>query len=47
MPDDVDALDAAHLKASALQSDANKHFGRSIQLISFRWLNRNEVSWGA
>ena len=42
-PDYVDSADENHLKASALQSDANRRFGRSFQIVSFRWLNASEI----
>ncbi len=42
-PDYVDSTDDNQLKTSELQSAANKRFGRSIQIISFRWLNASEV----
>lgn len=42
-PDYVDAADENHLKSSSLTSDANKRFGRSFQIVSFRWLNASEI----
>jgi hypothetical protein len=42
-PDYVDATDENHLKTSDLTSDANKRFGRSFQIVSFRWLNSSEI----
>jgi hypothetical protein len=42
-PDYVDKADDSHIKAAELQSAVNKRFGRSIQIISFRWLGGLEV----
>lgn len=42
-PDYVDATDDAHLKNSNLTSESNRRFGRKFQIISFRWLNAEEV----
>lgn len=43
VPDYVDNADANHVKSADLQSDANKRFGRSFQIVSFRWLHASEV----
>jgi hypothetical protein len=42
-PDYVDATDANHVKSADLRSDANKRFGRSFEIVSFRWLNASEI----
>ena len=42
-PNYVDEADEPHIKTAALKSDANKLFGRKIQIISFRWLNASEI----
>ncbi len=42
-PDYVDKTDENHLPFSDLQSEANKRFGRSFQIYSFRWLNSSEI----
>ncbi len=42
-PEYVDRTDDNHVKSSELQSAANKRFGRSFQIVSFRWLNASEV----
>jgi hypothetical protein len=42
-PDYVDKSDDNHVKAAELQSAVNKRFGRSFQIISFRWLGGSEV----
>jgi hypothetical protein len=43
VPDYVDSTDEPHLKQSALKSEANKLFGRKLQIVSFRWLGGSEV----
>jgi hypothetical protein len=43
VPEYLDVEDAAHLKQDELQSDANKRFGRRLQIISFRYLSASEV----
>lgn len=42
-PDYVDTSDDAHLKQSDLLSESNKRYGRKFNIISFRWLNVEEV----
>jgi len=42
-PDYVDAADDNHFKTADLLSDANRRFGRSFQIVSFRWLNASEI----
>jgi hypothetical protein len=42
-PSYVDETDEAHIKTADLDSEANKLFGRKIQIISFRWLNASEI----
>jgi hypothetical protein len=37
------AADKPHLKSSELSSAANKNFGRPFRLVSFRWLDADEV----
>jgi hypothetical protein len=41
--DYVDVVDDNHTKTSDLISEANKQFGRNIQIVSFRWLNSSEI----
>jgi len=43
IPDYVDASDQNHIKAADLQSEANKRFGRTFKVVSFRWLNASEI----
>ena len=43
VPDYVDSTDESHLKQSALQSTANKTYGRKFEIVSFRWLGKSEV----
>jgi hypothetical protein len=43
IPEYVDSTDESHLKSSALQSEANKRFGRKLKIVSFRWLGDSEV----
>lgn len=43
VPEYVDDTDENHLKTSDLQSASNKKYGRKIEIISFRWLNKDEV----
>ena len=42
VPEYLDPADEAHEKQSEL-TDANKVFGRHFKIISFRWLNSEEV----
>ena len=42
-PDYVDAKDPVHFKYDELTSEINKTFGRKFQIVSFRWLNKNEI----
>lgn len=42
-PDYVDKTDDNHVKSAELKSDSNKRFGRSFQIVSFRWLNASEI----
>ena len=42
-PDYLDGADESHIKAAALQSDANKSYGRRFEIVSFRWLNSSEI----
>jgi hypothetical protein len=42
-PDYVDAVDENHIKQADLNSTANKQYGRKFQVISFRWLNSDEI----
>jgi hypothetical protein len=43
IPDYLDGTDANHLTAARLQSESNKLFGRTFQVVSFRWLNASEI----
>lgn len=42
-PEYISAKDPDHTKQSKLTSRENKLFGRKMQIISFRWLNQDEV----
>jgi hypothetical protein len=43
VPDYFDSADEPHVKHSNLTSEANRRFGRKLQIVSFRWLNGNEI----
>jgi len=43
VPDYVDTTDMAFVKPADLTSDANKKFGRKLQIVSFRWLSPAET----
>ncbi len=43
VPDYSDSTDEPQVKQANLKSEANKAFGRRLKIISFRWLNSNEV----
>lgn len=43
IPDYVDPADAAEVVPASLTSTANKTFGRRFRIVSFRWLNSNEI----
>jgi hypothetical protein len=43
IPDYLDGTDANHLMEARLQSESNKLFGRTFQVVSFRWLNASEI----
>ncbi len=43
VPEWVDAADAVETAPSALQSQANKTFGRRFLITSLRWLNASEI----
>jgi hypothetical protein len=42
IPDYTDSANQPHEKQTAL-SDSNKTFGRQFEIISFRWMNHNEI----
>lgn len=42
-PDYVDPVEKPHLKQTDLRSEANKKFGRKLQVVGFRWLSPNEI----
>jgi len=42
-PDYIDSTDDATVLPGALASETNKTFGRSMKVISFRWLSANEI----
>jgi hypothetical protein len=46
-PEYIDSSDSTgdqpHIKQADLASDANKSFGRKLEIVSFRWLNADEV----
>jgi hypothetical protein len=39
----VDSRDAAFRNPTTLSADANRVFGRKFTIVSFRWLNGNEI----
>jgi hypothetical protein len=43
VPEWLDALDPAAAPPAALQSQANKTFGRRFVIASFRWLSPDEI----
>jgi hypothetical protein len=43
VPDYFDPADEPHIRQAALTSNANKTFGRKLDIVSFRWLNPDEV----
>jgi len=43
VPDYSDPADEDHLRRNDLTSEANKSFGRKLNIVSFRWLNPSEV----
>jgi len=44
MPEYLDTtLDENHTAQADLQSETNLRFGRKFRIISFRWLNSNEI----
>lgn len=43
LPEYVDPADASTVFPGDLTSDANKRFGRRFEIVSFRWLNKEEV----
>lgn len=43
MPEYLDSKDLPEIKTDKLQSNANKNFGRRIDIVSFRWLSPDEV----
>ncbi len=43
VPDYFDPADEPHLSQAELKSSANKTFGRKLEIVTFRWLNPDEV----
>lgn len=43
MPEFVDSADMADTAIASLASEVNKTFGRRFNMVSFRWLTRDEV----
>jgi len=43
MPEYLDQSEAPELRAAELESPLNQRFGRSLRLVSFRWLSPEEV----
>ncbi|MFU8893643.1 MAG: hypothetical protein ACNA8L_08445 [Luteolibacter sp.] len=43
LPEYVNDLDESYVKSGDLQFDENRQFGRRIVMLSFRWLNADEV----
>ncbi|HSP43949.1 MAG TPA: hypothetical protein VLO11_13835 [Luteolibacter sp.] len=43
VPEYFDPADEAHLGQASLSSSANKLFGRKLEIVSFRWLNADEI----
>ncbi len=42
-PEYIDTQDEAHIKQADLVSETNRNYGRRLEIISFRWLNPEEV----
>ncbi len=42
-PEFIDPADKADTVTASLSSNANKNFGRRFEIVSFRWLTRDEV----
>jgi hypothetical protein len=42
-PDYVDPQDDNHIRTAGLQSESNRRFGRAFNILSFRWLDSDEV----
>ena len=43
MPEYIDSTDEPHVKFADLLSDVNKSYGRQLKIVSFRWLNAEEI----
>jgi hypothetical protein len=43
VPDFVDPADAPETAIASLSSNANKLFGRRFNIVSFRWLSKEEL----
>jgi hypothetical protein len=43
VPEYSDPADEAHVRQAGLKSTFNKAFGRKLEIVSFRWLNPDEV----
>jgi hypothetical protein len=43
VPEYINSTDEAYVKQADLVSDENKRFGRKLKIISFRWLNAEEI----
>ena len=43
MPGYLDPVDEPHVKQADLKSSINQTFGRTLRIVSFRWLNQEEV----
>ncbi len=43
VPEYFDPADDPHLGQVALTSDSNKTFGRKLEIVTFRWLNPDEI----
>ncbi|MCW1884802.1 hypothetical protein OKA04_08690 [Luteolibacter flavescens] len=43
MPEYIDPADEPHVNATTSSNDANKTFGRRLEMISFRWLSTAEI----
>jgi type II secretory pathway pseudopilin PulG len=43
VPEYLDPTDEPHIKQADLLSEANKAFGRKLEVVGFRWLNPSEI----
>jgi hypothetical protein len=43
VPDYSDAADQPHIRQALLSSNANKAFGRKLEVVTFRWMSPDEI----